>query len=1144
MPIKYFKGLSLEQLAEQLSININLDFQNSTNPLNSSLIVIPNTNIRTWLQLKIAKLQGVSLNLTFEFFESMIVNYFLEKNDLMNDQGMFESKLSSQYKILNYLLKEKESKLLLPFSKYLDNITRAFSLSSKIRSLLDEYEFNRPNWIIEWAKEFNNGSFAPIGKSNYNLPHRSDISEFQIQMYKEIFLAKGNEKIRTNQFLLKKENRSPKLKSSSTFPSIHIFCLSNLSELYVQILEEISQKESNNIYFYQFFTDLPNLEFDNLNSSPLRWARSQKYLAERIESISIRAEFSNKLVSDKFNDKNHLNLLRDFLHGKKSKDQIQSLANESKIKDHIRFWSAPSIYREVEAVAHDILNKIQENKDSNHKISFLDISILVTDINLYRPAIEWVFDGGIHLQETEDSLPTRYKIPYSLTDLKGIDNSFLCKGLLDIFSICESDQIKQEDIITILSNPIFGFFNQDSSLDAKDIKDILLNLGAYYEEEQKDSDLFQISKSIKRLRMNTIFSEDYLKQNLEIEAVSGYSDNDIQSISLLWYKILNTKKNIKSSLSESKLSKEAILQIFLSLEDIFQFENEFEREANNLQDWYDGILEWENFEFKNFKEGIEVLKLLTSSIFDRLPYRHGSFLIEGVSISLLQPMRPIPFEHVYILGLGEGKFPGKIDHSKLDLRKKDPKPWDSNKIEIQESLLWEALHSALTSITLSYVGEDTKEQKFYNPCSHYLELMDAFNINEPYKIPLHSYSYKYLENTNYKCFDFSLRLLHDTNLNKNRILPKFEENLLENSKQNSFEQIKINLNDLSKFLADPLDSYLKKQLGMYMVESKIEPDGHEIFTLQALEDSSLFKKIYPLMIQDIVKDESWTWDENKIKECLDKIILEEQRNSRFPQSIYSELQRQSMLGYLITASEIFCSWKTELQGGQYFRTVSIGDTGLRENTDSLSNYKKLKILDIKTESDSFIQLTGEWNNVIQKDNNLYWLNIGTLETIKSIKEGIFIKQNAFSFLSAVAMNYLGEKLIIYSMKSRPKDPKKDCMKLDLSILTNTQQESLDPLLYLSSITNQYQHKDPILFSRKAFEEYYESKIQSIPIDEFINDDPSWKKYLIENSEDVVKELSNLSRLYPNIMNFMVESNPLDFAKKYYLPIIENWKPLE
>jgi exonuclease V gamma subunit len=83
MPIKYFKGLSLEQLAEQLSININLDFQNSTNPLNSSLIVIPNTNIRTWLQLKIAKLQGVSLNLTFEFFESMIVNYFLEKNEVL-----------------------------------------------------------------------------------------------------------------------------------------------------------------------------------------------------------------------------------------------------------------------------------------------------------------------------------------------------------------------------------------------------------------------------------------------------------------------------------------------------------------------------------------------------------------------------------------------------------------------------------------------------------------------------------------------------------------------------------------------------------------------------------------------------------------------------------------------------------------------------------------------------------------------------------------------------------------------------------------------------------------------------------------------------------------------------------------------------
>lgn len=1149
MPIYYYKSLSLDQLAEQLSHNINSKFKDSKNPLYSSIVVIPNTNIRTWLQLKIAKIQGISLNLTFEFFENLITRYFFEKKGTQKDKSVFESKLSSQNKILSYLIKEKESKQLSQFSKYLNNISRAFSLSSKIRSLFDEYEFNRPNWITQWSEDLGRKDLIPVVKSNLQSIESSNISEFQIKLYKDVFLNKKNEKIRTNQFLLKKENRNDAKKDDFTFPSIHIFCLSNLSELYVQILEEISIKDEIEIFFYQFFTDLPKIEQENLKSSPLRWAKSQKYLAEKIESISERSKFSTSLLSNQTEIiDNRLILLQEFLHAKISKEELHLKINDIQLEDGIRFWNASSIFREVEAVAHDILNKVQNCHEPNKKLSYLDFSILVTDINLYRPAIEWVFDGGILLQESKDSTPTRYKIPYSLTDLKGIDNSFLFRGLLDIFKICENDQIKQDDVITLISNPIFGFINQDSSLDENDIKDILLNLGAYYEEEGRESDLFQISKSIQKLRMSTVFDFDLLNQKLDMGTNTRYSDNEIQFISLIWNKILNTKKIIRQSLKESNFTKSSLQNIFFALDDIFNFEDEFEREASNFQEWYESVLEWESFEFNDFIEGIEMLKLLTNSIFDKMPYRHGSFLIEGVSVSLLQPMRPIPFEHVYILGLGEGKFPGKIDHSNLDLRKQVPEPWDSNKIEIQESLLWEALHSALSSITLSYIGEDTKEQKSFNPCSHYYELMTAFSVDEPYKIPLHSYSNKYLDSTNlkYKSYDFTLRLLHDNKLNLDQFLPKFET---ENHDQISNQiQTKptIDIIDLSKYMIDPLDSYLKKQLGMYLDDTKIDTDGYEIFTLGALEDSALFKKIYPLMIEDLVKSEDWSWDYEKINLTIDAIILEEQRNSRFPQSIYSELQKKSMLEYLSIASEIFRSWKPNLQGGEYFHTLSIGDTGIRSSKDHLLKCRKLNTLEIPTSFNSSIKLSGEWNNIILKDNKIFWLNIGTLAFDLKDGDGKFIKNNARSFLSALALNSLNEKLIIYSMKSRPKDVNKDTMKIDFSILLESKNDSLNSMEYLTQIANQYINKDPILFLTKSFEEYYLEKSKLTPApqpEEIFQDDQSWKQYLIDNSEDAVKELSETSRLYPNVMDFILESNSLHFAKTFFYPLLQYWKPV-
>ena len=46
----------------------------------------------------------------------------------------------------------------------------------------------------------------------------------------------------------------------------------------------------------------------------------------------------------------------------------------------------------------------------------------------------------------------------------------------------------------------------------------------------------------------------------------------------------------------------------------------------------------------------------------------GHSLAEGVTISSFQPMRPIPFKVVFILGLGEGQFPSHSQQDNLDLR--------------------------------------------------------------------------------------------------------------------------------------------------------------------------------------------------------------------------------------------------------------------------------------------------------------------------------------------------------------------------------------------------------------------------------------------------------------------------------------------
>ena len=77
----------------------------------------------------------------------------------------------------------------------------------------------------------------------------------------------------------------------------------------------------------------------------------------------------------------------------------------------------------------------------------------------------------------------------------------------------------------------------------------------------------------------------------------------------------------------------------------------------------------------------------------------GEYLIGGVTIAALQPMRPVPFEIIYVLGLGEELFPGSNMLSSFDLRAAQRLPGDIRPAE-------ERLYDFLSTVTAA-------QQKLY-----------------------------------------------------------------------------------------------------------------------------------------------------------------------------------------------------------------------------------------------------------------------------------------------------------------------------------------------------------------------------------------------------------------------------------------------
>src|SRR5262249_42174357 len=112
---------------------------------------------------------------------------------------------------------------------------------------------------------------------------------------------------------------------------------------------------------------------------------------------------------------------------------------------------------------------------------------------------------------------------------------------------------------------------------------------------------------------------------------------------------------------------------------------------------------------------------------------------------------PVPFRIIYLLGMGEGSFPGTHLISTLDLRGQERCTGDIRLPESNRFLLLEAALAARQKLYLLYNSRDLQKDQQLYPCSlvnqlrRYLDehiLQESFQVTE---VPLHGSDPKFLE---------------------------------------------------------------------------------------------------------------------------------------------------------------------------------------------------------------------------------------------------------------------------------------------------------------------------------------------------------------------------------------------------------------
>src|SRR5580692_6937557 len=101
---------------------------------------------------------------------------------------------------------------------------------------------------------------------------------------------------------------------------------------------------------------------------------------------------------------------------------------------------------------------------------------------------------------------------------------------------------------------------------------------------------------------------------------------------------------------------------------------------------------------------------------------------EGVALTTLTALRPLPFRVVFACGLGEGRFPSSEPDDALDLRGAHRLEADVTPREADRYAFLELVVTTRDRVALSYVSRDTVTGQRISPSSVVQELLHALSL--------------------------------------------------------------------------------------------------------------------------------------------------------------------------------------------------------------------------------------------------------------------------------------------------------------------------------------------------------------------------------------------------------------------------------
>lgn len=572
--------------------------------------------------------------------------------------------------------------------------------------------------------------------------------------------------------------------------------------------------------------------------------------------------------------------------------------------------------REVEVLKDRLLNLFNSYKDK--KLRPRDIVVMVPQINTYAPYIQSVFAAN---RDDSDYLP------YAISDRSAGEENAVADALISLLSL-DKIRISNNFILDLLTIPAiaskFGFLKEHIELISSWFEHTNIIWGLDDESFSFDCE----SKDIQRLNEHLPFTFEQGLNRMLDGALLGKSEknavftdiegSDIQILASLYLfiqKIANLKKVFYPSLCLDIKDSEDCWQdkINTMITDFFDINDVACQEvisiiSKSLDSIANIILDLK----KKVDINLTTFRQMLKQEFEKVN-EFSPFLRDKINFCSLVPMRAVPFEHVFILGLNDSEFPRQDVLLNFNLMSLPAliRKGDRSSTSEDRFLFLEAIISAKKSLYLSYIGQDAKDNSTRNPSLVVSELMDYIVDNcvlegfDKETITDSDIVNRLIKNEHLHGFDID-------NYKKSQdsdplYFPSFNKEYFEQCKvqgethamaylaQSDFKLLLddkyiFDIDDVFKGISDFPSYFLNKVMDIYVNDAKAQTlDERENFTLESLDKG--------LIISDLIDkigqiDKSIMLDlftnDKKLDAFLEQELSQKQESGVIPYSIFAK----------------------------------------------------------------------------------------------------------------------------------------------------------------------------------------------------------------------------------------------------------------